>query len=510
MNSAGSCFILESTTDINLASVGGLKNTDYYYVIYEDHNLIEINEFNSANPKLYKSILIPGITPLTKKGTLIAYSNLLVIHVRDSSDYLMMVDYTKNDGKEIRGKFNLISPPSVMIGLNYFHYVALGYQTPSPGLDFRFGLINTRMWFDNINGNSPRIMDATPNDSFFVYVDSNNHIVLLKKNNPESTNICNYYLQVKSGTNCISCFNQEEFSSSSSLCSGNSNDGENRFVDFQFSDLNSNTEVAGKKRYHFKFQAIEYSNPGSGDGFSSYDLESNIKIELPSGYSTQMFNFIRDDVLYSGEFQLEFTPEIPEGQQLKLNFTLKNKLIGDGGNNDPVLFIHKIISLKLGEESSEKVENNIDETDEKNETEDSLLNDLLRNSATTNTAAAGKLLIISSGLSGGVLPLCGQFAFSMVKLFQIIEILAKLFFLPIIFSGKMDSILSAIAHLGDPIEVSPHILVSGELQDGYMNYKGKIFKFQEFANILQSTPFSTSFYMLSELVLLITSICIKT
>lgn len=127
MNSAGSCFILESTTDINLASVGGLKNTDYYYVIYEDHNLIEINEFNSANPKLYKSILIPGITPLTKKGTLIAYSNLLVIHVRDSSDYLMMVDYTKNDGKEIRGKFNLISPPSVMIGLNYFHYVALGY-----------------------------------------------------------------------------------------------------------------------------------------------------------------------------------------------------------------------------------------------------------------------------------------------------------------------------------------------------------------------------------------------
>ena len=85
-----------------------------------------------------------------------------------------------------------------------------------------------------------------------------------------------------------------------------------------------------------------------------------------------------------------------------------------------------------------------------------------------------------------------------------IEILSKLIYLPVIFSGKVDTVLQAIAELGDPIEISPNILIDPKQEDGYMNYKGKIFQFGEYANILQSMPISTTLYMLIELILLLT------
>lgn len=157
------------------------------------------------------------------------------------------------------------------------------------------------------------------------------------------------------------------------------------------------------------------------------------------------------------------------------------------------MFVNRTMVVKIGSKTSQIIESN------------TILSDILKNKATSNTAAAGKILIVGSSLSGGVFPMCSHIAFSMVKIFQVIEILAKLFYLPVVFSGNMDTILSAISELGDPIEISPNILISDKLEDGYMNYKGKIFKFEEFANILQSMPISTSFYMLLELVLLISN-----
>lgn len=140
-----------------------------------------------------------------------------------------------------------------MVGLNSLNYIAMGYEIPSQGLDFRFAPTNTRMWFENINDNFPHLLDVTPDDNHFVFVSIDNNIVLLKKDSSTPSQICNYYRQVKSGTNCINCFNPDEFSNSSELCNGNSNDGNNRFVDFEFSLQNADTEVAGKKRYLFKF-----------------------------------------------------------------------------------------------------------------------------------------------------------------------------------------------------------------------------------------------------------------
>lgn len=93
----------------------------------------------------------------------------------------------------------------------------------------------------------------------------------------------------------------------------------------------------------------------------------------------------------------------------------------------------------------------------------------------------------------------------MIKLFQVIEILSKFVYIPVVYSGKIKSFLISISGMAGPIEINPEIFIEGKVQDGYMNYKGKIFNSGEYANILQSMPISISFYLFLELILLILS-----
>jgi hypothetical protein len=69
-------------------------------------------------------------------------------------------------------------------------------------------------------------------------------------------------------------------------------------------------------------------------------------------------------------------------------------------------------------------------------------------------------------------------------MFQIIEILSKLIYLPIIFSGSLQTLLYSIAELSDPINISPNLIFEGSLESSHSSYKGKIFKFGEYGNIL--------------------------
>lgn len=91
-------------------------------------------------------------------------------------------------------------------------------------------------------------------------------------------------------------------------------------------------------------------------------------------------------------------------------------------------------------------------------------------------------------------------------MFQVVELLAKLIYLPIKFSGKINSILMAISELGDPIEISPQLIMKGSLEDSHTNYKGKIFAGEEYGNVLQSMPISTSFFILTEILMIFLSL----
>jgi hypothetical protein len=94
-------------------------------------------------------------------------------------------------------------------------------------------------------------------------------------------------------------------------------------------------------------------------------------------------------------------------------------------------------------------------------------------------------------------------------MFQIIEVLSKLLYMPVKFSGKIEGMLNNIAELSDPIDIPPELIMKGSLEDSHTNYKGKIFKFEEYGNILQSMPISTIFFILLEILSLSLRCCYK-
>lgn len=98
-------------------------------------------------------------------------------------------------------------------------------------------------------------------------------------------------------------------------------------------------------------------------------------------------------------------------------------------------------------------------------------------------------------------PACSQIGFAFVKMFQIIEILAKLIYLPVKFSGKIQGMLEAIAELGDPIDIPEDIFMNGGVLESHVNFKGKIVNYEEYGNILQSMPVSTAIYLILEFVI---------
>jgi hypothetical protein len=108
---------------------------------------------------------------------------------------------------------------------------------------------------------------------------------------------------------------------------------------------------------------------------------------------------------------------------------------------------------------------------------------------------AGPVLLITLS------PLCANIGVAFVKLFQIIEILSKLIYLPVTFSGTLRDILHTIAKLGDPIYISPNLIMKGSLAESHSNYKGKIFEFEEYGNILQSQPITTPVFIFLEILL---------
>ena len=86
-------------------------------------------------------------------------------------------------------------------------------------------------------------------------------------------------------------------------------------------------------------------------------------------------------------------------------------------------------------------------------------------------------------------------------MFQIIEIVSKMIYIPVRFSGLIKEVLEAIVDLSDPIDIPSDLIMDGKLEDSHSSYKGKIFDYGEFGNVLQSMPISSTLFMAIELTL---------
>jgi hypothetical protein len=81
--------------------------------------------------------------------------------------------------------------------------------------------------------------------------------------------------------------------------------------------------------------------------------------------------------------------------------------------------------------------------------------------------------------------LCGiKFGVALVKIFQLIEILAKLVFFPVFYSGILKDVLYVIYKMGDPFDLDPQTLLSYSVDLNISSNRGKITLFEEYSNIL--------------------------
>lgn len=90
-------------------------------------------------------------------------------------------------------------------------------------------------------------------------------------------------------------------------------------------------------------------------------------------------------------------------------------------------------------------------------------------------------------------------------MFQVIEIMGKLIYIPVYFRGQLNDILEGINHLGDPIDIPSDIWMKGSLLESHHSFRGKIYKNEEFGNILQAMPISSVAFLLLEIIIFILS-----
>lgn len=101
---------------------------------------------------------------------------------------------------------------------------------------------------------------------------------------------------------------------------------------------------------------------------------------------------------------------------------------------------------------------------------------------------------------------CLSATYGFIKMFQIIEIMGKLIYIPVYFRGQLNDILEGINQLGDPVDIPSNTLMKGSLLESHHSFRGKIYLNEEFGNILQSMPISTIVFLLLETVIFVLNI----
>lgn len=65
-----------------------------------------------------------------------------------------------------------------------------------------------------------------------------------------------------------------------------------------------------------------------------------------------------------------------------------------------------------------------------------------------------------------------------------------------------------MTQVSDPVDISPNLYMDGEQIESFSGYKGKIFWFGEYGNLLQSLPISALVFLLLDALVYLTGLCV--
>lgn len=152
--------------------------------------------------------------------------------------------------------------------------------------------------------------------------------------------------------------------------------------------------------------------------------------------------------------------------------------------------------------SSEPEQSNNQLTNLKGENQ---LKTIFENQVSKTVMSVGRIAAVAASFIGGSSG-CFSSGYSFIKLFQVIEVLGKLMYIPVHFSGELNDILEGVNDLADPIEIPPELLMKGSLIKSHTSFRGKILENEEYGYILQSMPVSVLIFILFEIAITILQI----
>jgi hypothetical protein len=165
-------------------------------------------------------------------------------------------------------------------------------------------------------------------------------------------------------------------------------------------------------------------------------------------------------------FDIEITPELAADEGVHFNFKLTNPLIFNGLSADyyRLALVDKTTKLLFGVNPP---------PDHGNHPKEPPINTskAILNNSSKAAFVIGSTVVLTSA------PIFSNFGISFIKMFQVIEIFSKLIYLPVRFSGPLQKVLNSICGLSDPLQISPTLLIDGELDVSYNKYKGKIYRY---------------------------------
>ena len=100
------------------------------------------------------------------------------------------------------------------------------------------------------------------------------------------------------------------------------------------------------------------------------------------------------------------------------------------------------------------------------------------------TQAGGIALIATKITTLGLGAVSFNIGYSFMKMFQVVEILSKLIYFPVVFEDRTEKLLFALHNLVEPIDVPEDIIVSEPYEDSVVGFNRKLSIYEERNHIL--------------------------
>ena len=314
----------------------GIPNTDYIFNVEKDDHMVKLYDINDSS--LYKTMPLTNGGAKIKHATWVQASSYIITYHEDGSDNgTTSFNYKDPENSYITFDFGLLFKSSALGSMNIYNNFLLGHE--SPFFQIKTIWSNQKIWSRNDSTGKPNIIRVADDDSHIVYVTDDDEIVVLQKDDFNFDPACSEDKHVYTDTKrCLACDTIVRYTARKDFCTGLFGNAQSRFFNFDIQNLNEDSisPTTGKRRYKFKFEAVDWNYLGPGGGMANYDIAANLNVSVTNGKTISIVDVTQNNVTNSAEFYIVFQTELSTNEAFDITFGLTSKIIDDGLDDDMI------------------------------------------------------------------------------------------------------------------------------------------------------------------------------